>query len=280
MNNHKINVLLITLGLLTLGMWSCRKEVNKQNLNLGDDDIFIQSYLNPNTDTIHVGVSIAKGSSTKGRKIDISAIQKATVTISSNGVTKAMHLSHWISSQNTQNDIAVFALDSSSMPIIAHHTYTVKVDGGTLFSASGTTTIPDNQFDFSSSVSDPFKGQFGNEESNVKINIADKKNNVNYYRVLLKEYFYEFTLHVGDFSDNQDQLDTIYTSHTIQAIDLEEYEVIVSDISEDLYKYYESLRKVEAASGNPFAEPASLYSNIQGGLGIIGSMNSKTKKLK
>ncbi|MGB3617937.1 MAG: DUF4249 domain-containing protein [Catalinimonas sp.] len=40
---------------------------------------------------------------------------------------------------------------------------------------------------------------------------------------------------------------------------------------EDYYRYHRSLELFNRADGNPFAEPAPLYSNVEGGLGVFAS---------
>lgn len=44
----------------------------------------------------------------------------------------------------------------------------------------------------------------------------------------------------------------------------------VQAVSTDLYKHYRSLEAYFAALDNPFAEPASVFGNVEGGLGVLG----------
>ena len=44
-------------------------------------------------------------------------------------------------------------------------------------------------------------------------------------------------------------------------------------ISEDYYKFIDTYDKYEAAIDNPFAEPVNIYTNINGGVGILASQN-------
>jgi len=52
--------------------------------------------------------------------------------------------------------------------------------------------------------------------------------------------------------------------------------VKVSTISRDKYFYSQSLYAYENASGNPFAEPVIVYTNVENGQGIF-SMEGKTE---
>ncbi len=47
-------------------------------------------------------------------------------------------------------------------------------------------------------------------------------------------------------------------------------EIIVSSIPADTYEFYQSIQRFYDTEGNPFAEPAPLRSNIQGGYGLFG----------
>lgn len=47
-------------------------------------------------------------------------------------------------------------------------------------------------------------------------------------------------------------------------------------ISKDTYLYFKSLAAYEDAQGNPFAEPATVYSNVENGYGLFGLMARDT----
>jgi len=51
----------------------------------------------------------------------------------------------------------------------------------------------------------------------------------------------------------------------------------VSKLSADFYLYNWSLNKYNETSGNPFSEPVQVFSNITGGLGILGAKTSVLK---
>lgn len=50
-----------------------------------------------------------------------------------------------------------------------------------------------------------------------------------------------------------------------------EVNMVVENISKELYLYYSSREQYGLAIDNPFAEPVPVYSNVVGGLGIFGS---------
>jgi hypothetical protein len=60
--------------------------------------------------------------------------------------------------------------------------------------------------------------------------------------------------------------------------DIYQYAIITS-LTEDLYKYYLST-KFDLNSVTPFSEPAPMYTNINGGLGIFGIQNQQIIEFK
>lgn len=56
-------------------------------------------------------------------------------------------------------------------------------------------------------------------------------------------------------------------------------EVKVLSLTEDAYKFYQSRRRYNDSEGNPFAEPAPLFSNIRGGYGFFGGSSVVTYQI-
>ena len=56
-------------------------------------------------------------------------------------------------------------------------------------------------------------------------------------------------------------------------------EVIVSSITPDTYRFYQSLLRYYGNGENPFAEPASLHSNIQAGYGLFGGASDAVYRI-
>ena len=46
--------------------------------------------------------------------------------------------------------------------------------------------------------------------------------------------------------------------------------VVLTSLSEDSYEYQRTVKRAQNTDDNPFAEPAQVYSNVRGGLGIFG----------
>ncbi|MBC8083883.1 MAG: DUF4249 domain-containing protein [Hymenobacter sp.] len=56
-------------------------------------------------------------------------------------------------------------------------------------------------------------------------------------------------------------------------------EIIVSSITPDTYRFYQSLNRYYDTDGNPFAEPAPLYSNVRPGYGLFGGATDVTYRI-
>lgn len=56
-------------------------------------------------------------------------------------------------------------------------------------------------------------------------------------------------------------------------------EIIVSSITPDTYRFYQSVQRYSDTDGNPFAEPAPLYSNLRTGYGLFGGATDVTYRI-
>lgn len=57
-------------------------------------------------------------------------------------------------------------------------------------------------------------------------------------------------------------------------------EVTVSSIPASSYDFYQSLQRYRSANDNPFAEPAPLRSNVQGGYGLFGGASDRVVRIR
>ncbi|WP_075602302.1 DUF4249 domain-containing protein [Saccharicrinis aurantiacus] len=60
---------------------------------------------------------------------------------------------------------------------------------------------------------------------------------------------------------------------------LEGIEVDIQKITKGLYRYYKSVDESTYYGDNPFSEPVKIYSNVEGGAGILGASTSNILKL-
>ncbi|HEX8429144.1 DUF4249 domain-containing protein [Hymenobacter sp.] len=56
-------------------------------------------------------------------------------------------------------------------------------------------------------------------------------------------------------------------------------EIIVSSITPEAYRFYQSLQRYYDTDGNPFAEPAPLFSNVRPGYGLFGGSTDVTYRI-
>lgn len=59
-----------------------------------------------------------------------------------------------------------------------------------------------------------------------------------------------------------------------------EYRISLSNMSKEYYQFVISSSKADNLEANPFAEPVQVRTNVENGLGILGSYTSKTFKYR
>lgn len=266
----------------------CRKEVDYDFVN-EPTQIVVESFICPTDDTIKVNLNYTKNyfDQQNDRNQLLKDATKATVTITNGTITKTLKWS--------PRNIA-FILATKEMPLLEDATYTLSVltlDGKL---ATATTKIP--------------KKVVGAE---IEIKQGSKKADRRNDKIILKQVdekainnFYEFRLVViyeqnfggqliqqtqaaGNYlvSDENDKLDNVSASFNNLIIISNQqgqniknyYRGIFIKSTEEYFKYLEASKKNNEASGNPFAEPVSLFTNINGGVGVFASYQIEYKKV-
>ncbi|RQO31814.1 hypothetical protein DBR32_07690 [Taibaiella sp. KBW10] len=268
----------LTLALLCIfTISSCRKEVHNIPLAKTDDIAIMQGFLNPDADTVTISLSVASGISKNKKEISIDALKNAQITIESNGIVKSLR---FLSETPT---MVIFFLPRTEMPVQQGKTYTVRAKNGDHFSLEATTTVPESPADFTFTADGPYSSSQNNAFYKIKTTIVDFKGQNNFYRTSIlassdpnyDPYSRYFT------TDEKDQLAKI--TLTMQ-LDEETYRaggntIAVSHISESYYRFFKSVQTLEDTGGNPFAEPTALYTNVSGGIGVLGAMTVSYKDL-
>ena len=153
------------------------------------------------------------------------------------------------------------------------------------------------------------------KDLSIKLEIQDPPGETNYYQIRMyhhipgSSFFASERYYQGSFStqdpsitaDNSDDdsfiegeaffiapffKDTLFDGQT-HAIELDNYNVAehtrvyiqVLYVSETYYEYLKSARLHESTQDNPFAEPASVHSNVENGYGIFAGYSSQTFEL-
>lgn len=264
-------ILLATLG-------SCRKVVDNIPLARTDDMAIMQGFLNPDADTVTIALSVASGVTKDRKKISLSDLQQASVTIEGNGITKPLQVL-----KANQNNI-IFYLKKAEMPIVPGMTYTVRAANGDKFSLEATTTVPSAAFDFDFETLGPISSPSDGEIYRIKTRVSYNPGVLRFCRINIATEVYDMNLDYTAYYAADETVSDTTLNGTIETpaffdTDSAIYELSVSNISEDYYKFVQSMNLVDNADGNPFAEPARLYTNVKGGTGVLGSMTVKYKEL-
>lgn len=199
----------------------------------------------------------------------------------------------------------IFSQGDYPARIIFHsgNTYSVKASGGELPSVSAFTTIPiaiTPLITFYTRVSHVDNN--GNEIGELKFTIPDPAFEENYYQLRLHAIDSGFQMPFIFFNSNDPVLnenassgfpgepefvsqasfdDNLFNgeerSFTINMMSADlspTLDLVVELISLDrsAYLYDRSLQRQQSAEGNPFAEPAPVFNNIENGYGIFGSL--------
>ncbi|MBX9448816.1 MAG: DUF4249 domain-containing protein [Taibaiella sp.] len=275
MNKLPIQILPFILLSIFGAFQSCMTKIVNPAMNVGDDKAFVQCYLNPDEDTITLALSVAKGTSSDGRKIDPGILPEASVILKNGSDRKLMHFHSW------NNNLAIFYLEASELSVLPGNTYHLEVTYADLLHLESVTTVPDTDFDFEHTETGSGPDINGDLMYRFKATLRDDPGSDNYYRLTLEENEYHSVIHQEFISDDDNQ----NTHPTIQFYVDEYYyaegtKVCVSSMNEDTYLFLSRIQYILDQSGNPFAEPSSLHSNIEGGLGIFGGWKMISKDLK
>lgn len=274
---------LIKLGIILLlisALSSCRKAVNNIKLSRTDDAAIMQGFLNPGADTVTISLAVASGVTKNKKAIYFEDLKNARVSIESNGTVKNL-----VFLREVGTGVALFYIMRSDMNLQAGATYTVQAVNEGKFALKASTTIPEANTDFSFEVNGPFSSATQMPFYRIKTHISDRKGIENYYRVSIisppPTMPYDEFYSRNYTTDEHDALSSVLVT-----VELEEEtyrrggnKIAVSNISEEYYKFVQSVSTAESTGGNPFAEPTTLYTNVSGGLGVIASMTVSYKDI-
>ncbi|QKZ15579.1 DUF4249 domain-containing protein [Spirosoma sp. KUDC1026] len=292
------------LFLLT-GCGSLRTEVNPEFLNRESGKLVVTGFLSPQ-DTV-LAVKVSRSRTVLGDSINTGAtqnIQNAVVTIQEGGRLVALN--------NKNNTADYYSIEARFLPIIAGRTYklVVQTPGGER--AESSCTIPSivrlDGIAFDSAIIN----QFFNQQKRYYVHASwtDQPNQANYYQLTglfqfinadsagRREYRnVRFDAANGSLqSDENRDGDQIFSERAyISRIDVNSpaaqrsfssrfRDAIVTvnllNIEKTYYQYQTAAGLQAQSSGNPFAEPVLIPSNIQGGLGCFAGYNRSTMRLR
>lgn len=250
---------------------SCEQEAD---IELPDTEpkIVVSCYINPDLDSIraHISWSDPVFSSEDGQR----SIDDFDVTISDGTNTGMLNFSPMT---------GTYVLSTTSFPLEAGVDYTLRIRSPLGDEISATTNIPQDlpQAETFSLDSSSYTNSFGEtvNEYIYKTTLIDNSSAFQFYRLL---YYSEnswfpgetyVTLDGQSFKDDSAIIDgRIYVEETITYFgydgDFGQKKLVIMNCSEDYYRYHKTLQN--QSFGNPFAEPALVYTNFEGGLGVFG----------
>lgn len=282
-----VKIILVAL-LAGIGALSCKTKVGDIKLSRTDDAAILFGFLNPDADTITIALSLAKGvSNHKDKIIGFEDLEQAEVQLEHNG--QSIHLSFLKTLGNQSwggdNRLVVFYALRSQFPVLPGETYSVSARNKDLFGLKAVTTVPAKEFDFNYEASGPFQTPSGEPEYKLTVTVLDAGNRISFMRALthIKNQYYsqnsfDEVSQPERGSDGSIQFTCPYFRNDNNP-DLE-FTLSVSNVSESYYRYMKSMEKGDGESGNPFAEPTSMYTNIEGGYGVFAALCVKSKKIE
>lgn len=279
MKNHFI---LFSIALIFI--WGCKKEV-PSNFPPVENQLIVESFIAPQDDSIKVKLDYSKNYFGDANKRDllVKNIPNATVSISEGVVTKKLKWS---------NRNRCFTISKLEMPLIESKTYKLTIQTTEGLKAEAQTKIP------TAIVEAELIKSSGSVKNNsvrdrLSLSIRDEKGINNYYEFRLYTAFeYSGTFNSNEYYNVGSELVNDNKDNIEKAIAVFNYDRFVNfngngggsgitikssykgfflKCTEEYYKYLESVKLSSNASGNPFSEPVSVYTNISGGLGVFAA---------
>lgn len=278
--------------IIIVALSACKKEVN-QKITAVDPQLVVQSFISPSDDSMKVDLSYSTnyfGDAPSRNNLN-NNIFKAEVIIGDGAFSKTLKWSRRAKG---------FTLATADFPLSENKTYYLKVKTFEGLKVEASTTIPVsfNEIEFSKVSSSLNNDQV---KDRITMSIKDEKGEINYYRFKLLAYFdysepaiTDEYYGIGDqlLNDNDDAIGTIFTNFSNErnknfngnyggtGVTVKSYyKGFFIKGTKEYYKYLESSKNNNNASGNPFAESISVYSNVKGGLGVFAAYQIIEKKI-
>ncbi len=172
-------------------------------------------------------------------------------------------------------------------------TYTVEVSYPDYPTARGTCTVPSYEvpnvgLEYYSSLGK----QYADSNRRVRLNWPVNSGSTTYFRYGAQAYFDSLGSTSVTWSESNMEVPaaeqvaetiygSIYSYNYNPGINQLDLEIFIKTMDRHLYQYMKTYDLHYFAQDNPFAEPVIMYSNVEGGLGIVGGYReaSFTKKV-
>lgn len=274
--------------ILSLLLFSCKTKVPNIKLSRTDDAAILFGFLNPDADTITIALSLAKGvSDHKEKIISFADLEQAEVKLEHNGQSINLTFLKVLEDQiwGGDNQRFVFYALRSQFPVLPGETYSVSARNKDIFELKSIVTVPTKDFDFDYEVTGPFDRPDGQAEHKVTVSVQDQGGGISFMRALTqyKDQYGTYTM-LDEVSQPEREPDGVikfsfFYFRQVPGFDREPI-LSVSNTSESYYRYMKSIENGDGESGNPFAEPTTMYTNIEGGYGVFAALCVKSKKVE
>lgn len=272
-------IIIIVSFLLSCSFIACEKAADIP-LPEAKSKLVIMSFLSPEEEFITVSVTVSKPLYNQPKSNEFPVVPNAFITIIDNLGDSAI-----IPYDPTRLE---YRLEQSIYPLAPGKTYTIKAKLDN-FSVSGSTTIPLSMVPIKEA-----KGEMQGSDpyGNLKFAFSTKWDDVvgekNYYRIAIDEKYgyspWDTTYSLmsdqfqsDEYNDGKEMFNRgeIYNYGGMQKEFYFDIYLLTTD-----YNYYEfNKRRINYFGDDPFSEPLPMYSNIAGGLGVVGSFRRTNSNL-
>lgn len=260
-------------GLVLIALPACVSEA-EIDLPNSEPKLVVTSFISPQ-DTI-IWVKVSK-SAPLFKKSDVNNLENIRVT------DATVHLSDGENQALLDYDKLrwKYFIDASEFPVIAGGTYQLKVATPDGLTAEGACTVPMSNNTLSFDYEKQIGNRFENESYIVTAKWTSTPQDDYGFRLFGEaESSYEYPptpIVIGD--EYVPSSGTTYEKKGIFTFFKENYDyknimIGLLNVDEHYYRYHTTLRLY--SGDDPFSEPAPLYSNIEGGLGVFAAYNKTT----
>lgn len=269
---------------------SCEKDADI-HVPQQDPKLVVYSYISPQDSVVQVSVTASNSVFGNSDSHNLfSMVDNATVTITTNGSTYNLPwnpaYSHYIIGTNV-------------LPVNPGQTYELSVNAAGFETVSASTRVPqwrDWQFHVTYNGMHPYDAQMG-FNAEYRFNVDWKHYDDNDYYRLAQHFYHIDSTYIPGMLDtlNEERNNNFYTSNQVSGGIIADvvttntsinqdpypyrygfyYDLVISTY--DYYKFHETVNNYN--SGNPFAEPTLVYTNMKNGYGIFAGYIKVTKRI-
>jgi hypothetical protein len=252
--------------LFVICLYSCEKDSNVK-LPKVEQKLVLCCVLSPQDKTIQVNVSLSQPiyNNTDANNLH-EKVPNATVIISSGAGS-------WILPYDVSLDR--YVIDTSQLKIRAGMTYDLSVSTVDGKFAKASTSVPFQSKTLTCTTS---KNSTITNGITVHATWLDPESTIDYYKFEIQHkngtnYYWNYR--ADNIKDNESDNGILRRDWPFEydASANDSIMAVVYTVTPELYTYYDRIVKA-SNSGDPFSEPAPMYTNVEGGFGIFGGYNA------